>query len=244
MRLTKRVFLAFLVIYFVPVTANALWWAVKDRPANYKTANWEATGILPAPRNGEAALYVMAARTGGMKGAISVHSWLVFKKPDEADYQRYEVVGWGTALRHNALAPDAYWYSNQPYIVRELHDEAAVNAIAKVEQAIAAYPHGKAGDYTIFPGPNSNTFVAAILRAVPEIGVVLPPTAVGRDYIGRGFVADYNKDTGDFRLSINGFGGLAIGRQSGIELNLSGLVAGIDFWPPGLKIPAIGRIGF
>lgn len=61
-----------------------------------------------------------------MQGALSAHSWLVFKKPDEAGYQRYEVVGWGKALRHNVLAPDACRYSNQLYIVQELYDEAAI----------------------------------------------------------------------------------------------------------------------
>src|SRR6266567_1839912 len=40
----------------------------------------------------------------------------------------------------------------------------------------------RAGDYRIWPGPNSNSFVATILRAVPELAVSLPPNAVGRDF--------------------------------------------------------------
>ena len=32
------------------------------------------------------------------------------------------------------------------------------------------------GDYSAWPGPNSNTFIQAILDAVPELNAVLPPT--------------------------------------------------------------------
>ena len=38
------------------------------------------------------------------------------------------------------------------------------------------------GDYRIWPGPNSNTFVATVLRAIPEVGATMPPNAVGRDF--------------------------------------------------------------
>ena len=39
-------------------------------------------------------------------------------------------------------------------------------------------------EYTLWPGPNSNTFVAWITRAVPELKVDLPATAIGKDYLG------------------------------------------------------------
>ena len=37
-------------------------------------------------------------------------------------------------------------------------------------------------DYRIWPGPNSNSFVAHVLREVPELGTTLPPNATGRDF--------------------------------------------------------------
>ena len=43
------------------------------------------------------------------------------------------------------------------------------------------YPY--ANTYTLWPGPNSNTFVAWIARAVPDLEVDLPATAIGKDYI-------------------------------------------------------------
>jgi cytosine/uracil/thiamine/allantoin permease len=48
--------------------------------------------------------------------------------------------------------------------------------------AIADYRYRNHGDYNAWPGPNSNTFVATILAAVPEIGVTLPATAIGKDF--------------------------------------------------------------
>ena len=52
--------------------------------------------------------------------------------------------------------------------------------IARVESAVASYPHSSA--YRMWPGPNSNTFTAWIGRSVPELGLTLPPTAIGKDY--------------------------------------------------------------
>jgi hypothetical protein len=34
----------------------------------------------------------------------------------------------------------------------------------------------------MWPGPNSNTFTAAVLRAVPELAILLPPNAIGKDF--------------------------------------------------------------
>ena len=44
------------------------------------------------------------------------------------------------------------------------------------------YPY--ADSYRVWPGPNSNTFTAFVLREVPELRVDLPPTAIGKDYLG------------------------------------------------------------
>ena len=61
-------------------------------------------------------------------------------------------------------------------------DAAAQALIPKIEAAIKEYSYANAGDYRIWPGPNSNTFVATVLRAIPELGAALPPNAVGRDF--------------------------------------------------------------
>lgn len=53
--------------------------------------------------------------------------------------------------------------------------------VPKIEVAVEAYRFASAGDYRIWPEPNSNSFTVAVLRAVPELGVSLPANAIGHD---------------------------------------------------------------
>ena len=46
------------------------------------------------------------------------------------------------------------------------------------------------------------------------------------------------------QLSLVGLLGLTLGMREGVELNLLGLVIGLDFVRPALKLPGVGRIGF
>ena len=52
--------------------------------------------------------------------------------------------------------------------------------IDKVDKAARAYPWKY--EYKAFPGPNSNTFTAWVGLQVPELGMDLPFTAIGRGY--------------------------------------------------------------
>ena len=74
------------------------------------------------------------------------------------------------------------WYSNPPEVLAEVHGAEAARLIPTIEAAVRSYPFSGRGDYTIWPGPNSNSFVAHVLRQVPELHLALPPEAVGRDF--------------------------------------------------------------
>ncbi len=105
-----------------------------------------------------------------------------------------------------------------------------------------AYPWDDPGSYVIWPGPNSNSFVAHVLREVPEIGLTLPPNAVGKDWFGRGPRA-LRDAGGDIHLSLWGYAGVSVGPRSGVEINLLGQSFGLDLARPALKLPGIGRVG-
>lgn len=240
----RLVSIALFALFIGPSMAAAAWWSLIDRPSSWREADWSPSGLLPDPLStNEAAVYVMAARTGGLKGAFSVHSWLVIKPHGATRYTRYDKVGWGRPVRQNAYAADARWYSNAPFIVKAVHGDKAQSLIPAINQAVASYPHSDRGDYRIWPGPNSNSFVAHVLRAVPEIGAVLPPHAVGRDYLANGSFAAIDPDGRDAHLSLFGLAGLSAGLRSGIEFHLLGQAVGIDLARPAVKLPAIGRIG-
>lgn len=217
------------------------WWAAVDRPVSWRAADWSSAGILPPPASDpEAAIYVLAARTGGLKGAVSVHSWIVLKPAGAGEYERWDKVGWGMPVRRNSRAADGRWYSNAPIVVRSVHGPEAEALIPRFREAIATYPFAHEGGYRIWPGPNSNSFVAHVLRDVPEFGAVLPPHAVGRDYRPGLLALDVAPDWSDIHVTLGGFAGLAAGVQSGLEFHFAGLVAGFDFQRPALKLPGLG----
>jgi hypothetical protein len=94
----------------------------------------------------------------------------------------------------------------------------------------------------VWPGPNSNTFVAHIGRAIPELRLAMPSTAIGKDYVSlREIVAPSPSHTG-FAISVYGLAGVIAAWDEGLEVNVLGLVAGIDVQHPALKIPGIGRV--
>lgn len=244
MRILKIVTLFVAVVFLAPMATASAWWITLERPSSWRSANWSATGMLPDPEaNHDAAIYVLAARTGGFKGAFAVHSWIVLKEAGASNYERYDKVGWGTPIRRDGYAADAAWYSNRPWIVAELTGKNAEAALPDVRKAIASYPFSRRGDYRIWPGPNSNSFTAHVLRETPQLDAVLPPNAVGRDYLSGGEWFAMDPGGRDIHVSLAGLAGLSVGVRSGLEFHLLGQTAGIDFKRPALKIPAIGRVG-
>ncbi len=244
MKSVKRLFLVIFIVYLLPTFASAGLWAIKDRPARWSDARWSSAGLLPKPEESDpAAIYVFSAMTGGLKGAVASHAWIVVKEKGAGNYTRYDKVGWGSPIRRNHRPADAYWYSNPPELVASVTGAKAELLIPKIEGAIAAYPYAEPGGYRIWPGPNSNTFVAHVLRTIPELGAVLPPHAVGRDYLPDGQIIHVDEDWKDVHVTLRGLVGFSAGLRSGLEVHFLGLVAGLDLTRPGIKLPAFGRIG-
>ncbi len=243
MRFLKRSVLFILIVFIAPALLTLAWWELRERPGSWRAADWSASGVLPsASQDDEPAVYLMAARTGGHKGAFAVHSWIVTKKSGADTYDRYDKVGWGSPVRRNAYPADGRWYSNTPWIVHAIHGDEASRVVPQIEAAIDDYPFSYRGDYRIWPGPNSNTFIAHVLREVPEFGGYLPPNATGRDFAPGILAIDWSEDANDLHVTLAGLMGFAVGAVSGFELHFMGLVAGIDVRTPGLKIPAAGLV--
>ncbi|MCF6322185.1 MAG: DUF3750 domain-containing protein [Rhizobiaceae bacterium] len=240
----RRAALFILIFFISPSVTYLAIWVAGDRPANWSVANWSSAGILPAAASQvQAKVYVLSARTGGLKGAISTPTWIVLKRQGATAYNRYDVVGWGRPVRQNAYPADGRWYSNDPKIIFEASGKAAATLIPQIEKAIANYRWQHRGDYVLWPGPNSNSFVASIVRTVGGFDVDMPVTAIGKDFPLTGKFVDYDAVRGTFKLSLNGYAGLTMGWRFGIEINLLGLVAGFDWVRPAIKLPGFGRIG-
>jgi len=233
-----------LLLFLLPLGTHAAWWQLQDHPRSWSDANWSSAGILPAAsRVPGPVVHVLAGRTGRWKGIFAHHTWIVVKPAGARHYARYEVVGWGRPVRTDAYAADGRWYGDTPRILLTLRGADAERAIPRIIGAVAAYPYAASGSYVMWPGPNSNTFIATIARAVPELAPALLPTAIGKDFSGwPGRIGLAPSGTGP-ELSLGGLLGLTVGWIEGIEINVLGLVAGMDLRRPALKLPGWGRIG-
>ena len=99
-------------------------------------------------------------------------------------------------------------------------------------------------EYRVWPGPNSNTFTAFVGRAVPELKLDLPPTAIGKDFLTNGSVFDRAPSGTGYQFSIFGLFGVLAAVEEGVEVNILGLVFGLDPLGLAIKLPAVGRVGF
>ena len=126
-----------------------------------------------------------------------------------------------------------------PSVVREAVVQVYAARTVRWRGAFASYPW--AGTYHLWPGPNSNTFVAYVARQVPELGLDLPPTAIGKDYLGpTTFIARAPSGSG-WQASLWGLAGVTVAREEGLEFNLLGLGFGVDINHGKLRLPGLGR---
>ncbi len=180
--------------------------------------------LPPARAKPGAAVYVFAARTGRWKGIFAHHSWIVIKERGATSYTRFDKVAWGRPVKINNWAPDARWYGHTPMLVAAIEGPQAEPLVAKIKAAVARYPLSQPGDYSVWPGPNSNSFIAYVLAAIPEAGIALPPTAIGKDWRVDSQIVGWTPSGTGIQLSLGGLFGISIGWVEGLEVNVLGLV--------------------
>jgi len=153
---------------------------------DWRTASREPAGIAPNPATTpEAVIQVYAAPTFGWRGWFAVHTWIATKATGDSDYTVYEVIGWRQRrglpiVRIERDAPDRYWFGERPRLLADRRGDGVDGLIARVDAAAKSYPWPDT--YEAFPGPNSNTFTAWIIKKVPELHAELPFSAIGSGY--------------------------------------------------------------
>lgn len=204
-------------------------------------------GYAPLPaEHEEAIVQVYGARTRGAKKALAIHCWIATKRKGADHFVISQVIGWrlrpgGTAIFSEPGIPDRDWYGNAPRLLLDKRGPEAEALIGKIEEAVASYPW--AGEYTVWPGPNSNTFVAWVGLQVPELGLDLPSTAIGKDW--RPWKNSFGLSASGTGLQVSAYGllGASIGYEEGIEVNVLGLSFEADVLDLALELPGAGRIG-
>jgi uncharacterized protein DUF3750 len=210
---------------------------------DWRGASREPAGLAPHPLAvREAVVQVYGARAVGAKGLFGVHTWVAVKPTDATSWTVYEVIGWRLRWSDSAVVirtrdPDA-WFGAVPELYAEKRGAGVDELINRIDKAAREYPYAK--EYTVWPGPNSNTFTAWIARAVPELELDLPATAIGKDYLGRAVFGSAPSGKG-VQFSLAGLLGVAASGVDGVEVNLLGLNFGVS--GSGVKLPFVGRIG-
>jgi hypothetical protein len=213
------------------------WWELRRDPS----------GQAPDPaETPDAVVQVYAARAVGWRGVMAVHSWIAVKPTGAAAFTRYEVMGWGVgngspAIRVNRSGPDNYWFGSRPDLLLDRRGAGVDELIARLQAAVEAYPYPDS--YRTWPGPNSNTFIAYLGRAVPELRLDLPATAIGKDFIPGGAPVAMSPSCTGVQVSLFGLLGVMAGVEEGLELNVLSLTFGLDVKRPALKLPVVGRVG-
>lgn len=217
-----------------------------DLQTPWYSSSRKSTGQAPDPALvRDAVVQVYAARTVRWRGAFGIHPWIAVKRSGATSYTIYQVTGWrvyrgGDALdRSEGQVPDSQWFGADPSLLVEHRGPGVDAMIDHIDAAAAAYPW--AGTYHLWPGPNSNTFVAYVARQVPELHLDLPPTAIGKDYLGPStFIGPAPSGSG-WQVSFWGLAGVTVAREEGLEFNLLGLSFGVDFNDRKLRLPGLGR---
>jgi len=231
--------IVFLLFIIGPVVISAANYLIGERRENWQTADRSSAGLLPkASEHSDALIRVYAARTVRWRGIFAVHSWIIVKERAASNYTRYDYTAWGEPIRVDGFAPDGRWFGALPETILSVDGEDAEGLIPKIRSVIESYKFRAYGDYHPWPGPNSNTFVQAALDSVPELHA-----AIGKDYPYHGEWYGLTPSRTGIFLNLAGYLGLKIGWVEGIELNLFGVVIGIDVRRPAIKLPALGRLG-
>ncbi len=147
--------------------------------------------VAPLPeQHTEAVVQVYGADVWGFRGNFAIHTWLAVKAEGARTYTSYQVIGWRRETSKVSITtgmPDRPWFRSPPILLHEVKGPRAQALIEPIQQAVASYPWAET--YTMWPGPNSNSFIAWIALEVPELGLNLPTKAIGQGWMQDNHIA-------------------------------------------------------
>lgn len=175
---------------------------------------------------------------------FAVHYWFVAFDPDTRQWERWEVwqnanaggTSWGHV--HKNLMPPDEDVGGGPYAIEMEWQGTAAQNIYAVLNAPTNYPHKDI--YRAWPGPNSNTYIAWVIRQ-SKVPYDLEPRGIGKDYLGY-FGGSLTTTRTGAQIETPIIGAKA-GLRDGVEMHLLCFTLGVDWWTPALKSP-LGRFGF
>jgi hypothetical protein len=220
----------------------AAWLAIAlagEAYSRLRPREWTATTAMP-----DEVVVQLRCSSVPPLGLLGLHYWFAVFKPETERWHRWEVwqradaggTSWGH-VHKDLMNADADVGGGPMQIRAEWHGEEA-RALA---QAIArSSEYSERGRYLAWPGPNSNTYIAWVLRRA-GVPVDLEPRGIGKDYLGLAGLAITTTGTGVQAES--SLLGLKVGLHDGVELHFLSLTFGLDALRPAAKTP-FGRLGW
>jgi hypothetical protein len=176
-------------------------------------------------------------------GAIAVHYWFAVFDMVSHQCHRWEV--WqaknagGKSIGHvhcDRRHPDSGVGGGVYHLAAEW-DGSAARAICAVLTKAQDYPHWDR--YRAWPGPNSNTFAAWVLRQA-GLHYSFDPRAIGKDYMG---LLGMRRSSSPACVQLETpLLGVRVSLHDGVEVHLLGLTCGLRWSPLELYTP-FGRVG-
>jgi hypothetical protein len=173
---------------------------------------------------------------------MAVHYWFAVLDVTLRQWHRWEV--WqaknagGQSIGHihyDRRHPDC-GVGGGVYRLAAQWDGQAAQEICAVLARVDHYPHWNR--YRAWPGPNSNTFVAWVLREA-GIDYSLDPRAIGKDYMGLlGARRSSRPLCGQLETPLFG---VKISLRKSVEVHLLGLTCGLRWSPLAVSTP-FGRV--
>ncbi|MEM9056581.1 MAG: DUF3750 domain-containing protein, partial [Pseudomonadota bacterium] len=143
--------------------------------------------VAPNPADHPAAVVqVYGADVWGLRGRFAMHTWIATKAQGAATYTVYQVIGWqlrryGSVVNVSTGKPDQPWFGSEPVLLLDRRGADAAGLIDRIDDAVRSYPYAQ--QYTMWPGPNSNSFTAWVGLQVPELALDLPFKAIGKRWM-------------------------------------------------------------
>lgn len=217
-----------------------------DLHTHWSRASMDSPGALEGERldEDEVVIRVYAARAYGWRGAFADHCWIAVRNPGEAFFRLHEVIGWrhyrGMAVVSESVGtPNRSWFGNPARLLGEVRGQEAVALIPRLNEAIASYPAAR--HYRVWPGPNSNTFIAHVLRHLPELQTPLPATAIGKDF-PTGLWLQPTPGGSGWQLTLWGLAGVSIGWNEGLRFQWLAMEFGLHPFRGEVYWPGLGAV--
>lgn len=211
---------------------------------DYGRGSRESVGLARDPQAfRDASVQIYAARLVDWTGALAVHTWTAVKRAGEDQYTTIEMDNdpdkpdeTESFLLIRKRPPDQKWFGSQPILLGELSGNEAESAIDSIMKTLESYPYRDT--YRAWPGPNSNTLTATLLRSDPRLNINLPAAAIGKDYPVGSWMRMETDQRKAWKASLLGLLGFQLCAYE-IELHILGLTYGADLKSFSIKLPGL-----